>query len=46
MFSIPEFSSPEFQAFVTGMFLPFFAAALGYAVSVVRHLLFSLKQGE
>lgn len=39
MFNIPENATPEFEAFVTGLFLPFFSAALGYAIAVVRKII-------
>jgi len=39
MIHIPELSDPNFQAFIAGFFLPFIAAAMGFAVYVVRKYL-------
>lgn len=46
MFNIPDNASPEFQAFVTGMFLPFLAACLGAAVAFVKSILFTIKDNN
>jgi hypothetical protein len=35
----PQSEDVNLQAFITGFFLPFLAAAAGFAISVVRNLL-------
>jgi len=39
MFNLPEFGTPEVEAYFVGFALPFIAAALGFAVGAVRNML-------
>lgn len=39
MINIPITTDPNFQAFICGFMLPFLAAAFGFTISIVRHIL-------
>jgi hypothetical protein len=41
---IPDLDTPEFQAFVTGFFLPFLSGAFGFAISLIKNIIY--KVGE
>lgn len=43
-FIFPDGSSLEFQAFLTGLFLPFMAGLLGFGVASVKAILLNIKE--
>jgi len=44
MFTFPDGSSPEFEAYLVGFLVPFLAAAAGFSIGAVRSMLSRLDK--
>jgi hypothetical protein len=42
----PETDDPGFQAFITGFFLPFLSAVLGYSIFLVRKIISNVNHSN